>query len=346
MRSPSIAWVVVQFILGAHVAGQEATTAALTPLPQGDSGIASKYPGDAGIEKDAAVIFHEDFETCSKPADLNRTWNGGVFGEHSLRITEEPANVHGGKKALEIAMPQQTTPQSSGMQKVFKDEYDVVFLRFYSKFEKGFDYPLNTSCHNGADISAHYYTHGATPGQRADGHNKFLVAFEDEVGYRDKAPLPGPLNFYVYHPEQREPYGDHFFPSGRVMPFSPQLGNKGNFGKDFVVRPEVVPELDRWYCFEYMVKANTPGQRDGRIACWLDGKLLADLPNLRFRDVATLKIERIGIGIYMANNALRVNKKWYDDVVAATSYIGPLVTAKKAQTGPAGGSSKLPPFIP
>jgi hypothetical protein len=248
-----------------------------------------------------------------------------------MRITQEPAHINGGKKALEFVMPKQATPQSSGLQKVLKGEYDVLFVRFYSKFEKGFDYPQNVSCHNGADISAHYYTHGATPGQRADGRNKFLVAFEDEVGYRDKAPVPGPLNVYCYHPEQRDNYGDHFLPNGNVMPYSPQLGNKGNFGKDFVSRPNVVPELDRWYCFEFMVKANAPGQRDGRIAFWLDGKLIADFPNMRFRDVETLKMERIGIGLYMAKNELRENRKWYDDVVVATSYIGPLVVAKKAQ---------------
>ena len=64
------------------------------------------------------------------------------------------------------------------------------------------------------------------------------------------------------------------------------------------------------------------------IACWLDGKLIADFPNQRLRDVASLKIERIGLGIYMASNAIRENRKWYDDVVAATSYIGPRAMKK------------------
>jgi len=303
---------------------EEAAGAVLPPLPEGAAGIAAKYPGDVGIEKDPAILFADGFEDCANPADLRRKWSNS-FGEASMRITEEPANRHAGKKALEFAMPQQRTPQSSGMQKVFTDEHDVLFLRFYSKFEKGFDYPLKASCHNGVDISAHYYTNGATPGIRADGRNKFLVAFENEIGYRDKAPIPGPLNVYCYHPEQRSDYGDHFFPSGYVLPYSPQLGNKGTFGKDFVPRPDIVPKLDRWYCFECMVKANAPGQRDGRIVLWVDGKLTADFPNLRLRDVGTLKLERIGLGLYMADNALRVNKKWYDDVVAATSYIGPMV---------------------
>ena len=59
--------------------------------------------------------------------------------------------------------------------------------------------------------------------------------------------------------------------------------------------PEVIPVLGRWYSYELMVKANTPGQRDGRIAMWLDGKLIADFPNLRLRETSALKIDRFGL---------------------------------------------------
>jgi hypothetical protein len=55
-----------------------------------------------------------------------------------------------------------------------------------------------------------------------------------------------------------------------------------------------------------MVRANTPGQRDGRIACWLDGKLIADFPNLRLRDVATLKMDRAGLMLHIKSNTTRV----------------------------------------
>ena len=175
-------------------------------------------------------------------------------------------------------------------------------------------------------ISSGYYPGGqATPGKRADGRNKFLANFETEIGYRGEAPSPGPLNVYIYHPEQRTDYGDHFFSTGVVMPRS-QLPHP--FGPHFMSRPDVVPERGRWYCFEYMVAANTPGQRDGRIGCWVDGKLIADFPNLRLRDVDTLKIDRFGMGLYIGRPWVRENRKWYDDVVAATSYIGPQVAAR------------------
>ena len=186
------------------------------------------------------------------------------------------------------------------------------------------------SSHNGGTISSKY----CCPGVRADGYNKFFVSYE--AGREETATAnPGRLNIYIYHPEQRDIWGDHFFPTGRVVPFD---RTPGNLGSEFVARPDVIPELGRWYCYELMVKANTPGQRDGRIAMWLDGKLIADFPNLRLRETNSLKIDRFTIDLHVNSNTLAIARKWYDNVVASTSYIGPMVSnplpqALKAPTG-------------
>jgi hypothetical protein len=87
--------------------------------------------------------------------------------------------------------------------------------------------------------------------------------------------------------------------------------------------------LDHWYCNEYLVQANTPGIRDGRVAVWVDGKLVADFQNLRFRDIESLKIDHFGLSFHVKTNPKGVAKKWYDNVVAASSYIGPVVPAKE-----------------
>jgi aspartyl-tRNA(Asn)/glutamyl-tRNA(Gln) amidotransferase subunit B len=50
--------------------------------------------------------------------------------------------------------------------------------------------------------------------------------------------------------------------------------------------------------------------------------------NLRLRDTNTLRIERFGVSLHLGTNAIRANRKWYDDVVAATSYIGPLAAVR------------------
>jgi hypothetical protein len=154
----------------------------------------------------------------------------------------------------------------------------------------------------------------------ADGTNKWLVNLEN---WRSDASMPSPglTNVYVYHPEQRDLYGDHFFPTGLVMP---NTSIPYDFGPDFVPRDEFVPELQRWYCWELMVQANTPGERDGRIAAWIDGVLVADWQNLRLRDVPDLTIDRFGIGFHIGMNPNGETHKWYDNVVAAHAYIGPM----------------------
>ena len=91
--------------------------------------------------------------------------------------------------------------------------------------------------------------------------------------------------------------------------------------------------LGRWYCYEMMVKANTPGQRDGRIAFWLDGQLIADFPNLRLRETTALTIDRFTLDLHVHGNNLAVARKWYNNVVAATSYIGPMVSNGRLPAG-------------
>lgn len=324
-------WRIVAFLLlavASRASGQATASSALPRLPEGNAGIAAKYPGDVGIGRDPAVLFHDGFEEYAKPADLHRKWTVVAREEH-MRIAEEPENINHGKRAVEFTNPLQREGLTVALRRVMEHEQDAIFLRFYAKFEKGYDHPRGSS-HNGAIIAAHYYPGGkATPGIPADGRNKFLVNFETERG---KHPSPGPLNLYVYHPEQGGSFGDHIYSTGKVVPSIVRTPAPPpiSFGPLFVPRLDFIPELDRWYCYEVMVQANTPGRRDGRVAYWVDGKLMADFPNFRFRDVETLKIDVFGIELFLRPNIVRENKKWYDDVVTATSYIGPIFDPGKA----------------
>jgi len=281
-------------------------------------GIAQKYPGDKGIEGDPDVIFADDFESYGQPSDLWSRWDN-TFQEAQTRIATEAENVYSGKQAVEFTMPQQDQELSNAVQKILTTELDSIYLRWYSKFDKYND--VTGSSHNGGGASAHYFIgNQATPGIPADGTNKFLIEFEHWRG--DAATKsPGALNVYIYHPEQRDNYGDHFFPTGLVMP---NTSIPFDFGPDFEPQPDIIPDLDRFYCYELMLKANTPGQRDGRITLWLDGKQIADFGNLRMRDIASLKIDRFNLSFHAGANPAGVTRKYYDNVVAAKSYIGPM----------------------
>jgi hypothetical protein len=289
------------------------------PLPQGNTGIASRYPGDVGIAGDSAVIFADDFESYTSASGLPANWNGGVY--HDVRIATAAGKVFAGRQAVEFFLPQQSVEWSNTVARDLSksQELEVLFLRYYTKFDQLFD--VSGSCHNGGGMSAHYYTNGqASPGIPANGYNKFLAEFESWRGTAAET-SPGLLNVYIYHPEQRSQWGDHFYPNGEVMP---NTSLPGNFGSEFVSRPTIRCSLGQWYCCELMIKANTVGSRNGRIACWLDGVLIADFTNLRLRDADSLKINRFNLSLHAGLNPTRETWKWYDNVVAAKSYIGPV----------------------
>ncbi|MCK4283407.1 MAG: hypothetical protein KAX44_03745 [Candidatus Brocadiae bacterium] len=319
--------VAVPVLLAAAGHGWETATM-VSELPEGD-GLAAKYPGDRGIEDDPAVVFADDFET----ADLGRVPSGYHKGGNSkwdntwggCLITEQAEGVHSGKKAVEMTVVQTGSGPGGGLalEKFFEKGFDTLFLRYYAKFEKNTEL-YHGGAHNGGRIAA--VAPGApptSPGLRPDGSNQFILRL-DSWRTREEVPSPGYLVVYVYHMDQGGRWGDQFFPSGKVFPPDRQL-----FGDEFVPRPEFIPERDRWYCYEFMLQANTPGERDGRVAFWVDGKLVGDFPNIRFRNVATLKPDRVQIALYTQNRRVRKDvTMWYDDVVAATSYIGPQVPAE------------------
>jgi hypothetical protein len=302
-----------------------ATNAA--PIPGGSTGIASRYPGDVGIASDPNVIFADDFESYGGVSGLTSRWNE-AYHTSNIRIATESGNFFGGGKALEFTVRQTSKEVSNSAMKYVSPERDVLFLRYYAKFDERFN--VLGSSHNGSTISSRY----CCPGVPADGYNKFLISYEAWRG-QTVEPNPGKLNVYMYHPDQRDVWGDHFFPTGIVSPFTRV---PFDFGPDFVALPDVTPVLGRWYCYELMVKTNAPGQRNGRIALWLDGNLIADFPNLRIRETTALKIDRFTIGLHVKANTLGVAREWYDNVVAATSYIGPMASStsiplRKAPTG-------------
>ncbi len=286
---------------------------AITPLPSGNNGIASRYPGDIGIGADSSVIFCDDFESYNSVTDLPGKWSD-AYHTPNLRIVSGPENIFKGSRGLEFTVPQTSVEVSNTVEKKVSPGHDSLFLRYYAMFDSSFN--VLGSSHNGCSISSKL----CCPGEPANGSNKFTVSYE---AWREDTATknPGELNVYVYHPDQRSGYGDHFFPSGRVTPF----GNlPGNFGPNFIARKDIIPQPGRWYCYELMVKTNTPGKRDGRIAMWLDGKLIADFPNQQLRTTKELMIDKFTVDLHIKYNTLGIARKWIDNVVAATAYIGPL----------------------
>ena len=280
-------------------------------LPEGNAGIAARYPGDVGIRGAPGVVFADDFEGYSTTNQLTQNWSSYYQGANTSIVTGTGVN---GSKTVEFTLPVTGSEVSNALVKNLPMKQDTLFVRVYTKFAPGYH---QTDGHNGIRIAGNY----TGPGRRPNGLDFFLTLMENSIYYGEAR--PGYTNLYIYHPEQRDVWGDHWYSDGKVLPFD---ATPGNFGAGFVKRPNFIPLTDRWYSYELMVKLNTPGQRDGRVALWIDGVVVADFQNVRFRDVDTLKIDQIQLELHAKSNTSGADKKWYDNVVVATTYIGPIVS--------------------
>jgi hypothetical protein len=258
--------------------------------PEG-RGLAATYHGDKGIARDPAVIFADGFESDT------RVWDGDT--PHPTR-TREKAGVHAGAYAHEI----ETRPGQigGGLVKWFDPGYERVYARWYAKFDKGFD--QGPRGHIGASLGG-YADHAllGTSGRKPNGDDFFSAALE--VWNWHNLPPPGELAMYCYHLD--------------LLPDTPTE----TWGRSYVPAVRFTPEAGRWYCFEIMLKANHPGQADGEQAFWVDGKLLAHAEGIHWRSAADLKINGFWLYAFL-RGASQVNRVWYDDVVIANAYIGPM----------------------
>jgi hypothetical protein len=99
------------------------------------------------------------------------------------------------------------------------------------------------------------------------------------------------------------------------------LGNspKGNFPL------HNTNEAGRWVCIESRLKLNTPGQKDGYAALWVDGVLDAERKDLDLRGTYTGHgINAVFLEAYWNNGSPVDQYRWYDDFVVSTKPIGPL----------------------
>ena len=274
-------------------------------------GIASNYPGDVGIEKDPSVLFADNFETgeMKKWDDLREP----------IVLSEESPNS--GRWCVQ--MPMERGKNTGGdAKKWFMPGADKVYARFYVKFSADYQYNhhfvwlLANQRNNkwsafgkaGAKPNGTYYSTGMEP----------WFAW-------GKNPPPGEVNLYSYfldmEPDKKmdKYWGNAFFPSG------PDKGISASSNR-------VIPPLNRWQCWEFMIQANSaPDKPDGKQAMWVDGTLAGEFTGIRWRSDLDLKVNCLWLEHYGydAGDPTKQFWKesqsvWFDDVVVATEYIGPI----------------------
>lgn len=315
-----------------------------TPLPlRADEGIAARYPGDKGIENDPAVVSSESFEENSVEA-MCKGWESILDRPGMSFSTGVPAGS-AGKHSL--VMERHTGDGARLFRRIPNKSggygYDQIYARYYVKFDPACE-PLHHfgTCIGGNNPAVSWPLVNA--GYRSDGAKSFWSGIE---------PFGASWNwdFYTYWCEMRgsPPHGKTW---GNSFILDPTLKiEKGKWicveqmikmndvgdtngeqalwldgkpishlGKGF---PKGVWRMDRFQ--------PGPGREGVR---WVDGKDdkenytvpedKAVFEGFRWRTTKDLNVNFVWLYIYTEMPDGYLMKVSFDDVVVATSYIGPI----------------------
>jgi len=274
------------------------------------AGLAGKYPGDSGIASDPAVLFADNFESGDlKKWDQKR--GGAVMSE---------GRPNAGRWCVEMKM-ERGKNQGGDAVKWFMPGADRVYARCYVKFSA--DYQYN---HHFLTLLANQRTNKwsafGKAGLKPNG-TYYSTGMEPWFAW-GKNPSPGEVNLYTYYLDMEADrkmnkyWGNGFFPPG------PGKGQAASAKR-------VIPKLDQWQCWEFMIQANTGDKADGMQAMWLDGELVGEFTGIRWRDDMDLKVNAFWLQHYGYDEGdptkqywKQTQSVWFDDVVVAKEYIGPM----------------------
>lgn len=328
------------------------------PIPEGQTGLAAKYPGDLGIEKDPDVVFVEPFE--GSVDEILRHWDQAA-GREIMTPSEDVPPGSGRKQSLlltRVAGGTKGYQDGGNLYRQIKNDkggfgYDQLFFRFYMKFNRE-----HAPIHHygggfwGYNPPARWPMGGA--GIRPKGDQSWVTQVE-----------PGDFttwDFYSYWQEM-----------GGSPPKGQPWGNAFEVG----VPPRPV-EREKWICLELMVKMNDIGDSNGEQAYWLDGRLSRKgdqvtsyvgkgfpsagtwafgtfapgvnregvrwldskgervsigggkpFPGFVWRNVPELNINGLWLYRYMSHPEKGTSKVWWANLVVAKKYIGPISPAGK-----------------
>jgi hypothetical protein len=290
--------------------GQQEGRSVPTAFPEG-AGLAAKYPGDRGIEKDAAVLFADDFE-----AGRLDKWDER---RGDVTITDERPSA--GRRCVRMGMRRGENTGGHTI-KWFLPGADTVYARFYVRFSPDYQYDHHFVTLLANQRSNKWSAFGKA-GLSPDG-TYYSSGMEPWFAW-GKNPPPGEVNLYSYYldmePDRKmnKYWGNAFFPPG------PGKGSAAGTRR-------VIPPRDKWQCWEFMIRANSaPDGADGAQAMWIDGKLIGAFTGIRWRSDRDLKVNALWLQHYGYDEGdptkeywKKEQAVWFDNVVVATDYIGPM----------------------
>lgn len=271
-------------------------------------------PEELSLLKSAGeIFFQENFEL---PGSLQKWYNRIGEKAGATKVTIDPACAHSGNGVLHLSTSDQDGKSSAaGCGYWFHPGYDTVYFRRYIKFAE--DYDQGNLNHVGGSLYAvagdDKWAQMGKAGIRPEGDDRFGAAFEPWRDWK-RNEAPGAMMIYSYWMDMKQD-GDGNYWGNMLTPSKEK---------------RVVLKRNVWYCLEHMIKANTPGQADGEMAAWINGKLYIHLKGFRWRTSPEVMLKRIFLGLYV-HQSRQSNMVWYDDIALSTGYIGPIENNKKLE---------------
>ena len=316
--------------------------------------ISQRYIHDLNIINDAAVLFHENFET-----GWGR-WDAPSKDTQYLHMENNSSIAHSGTGFLRSTVTKSHLESepfiSSSTTKTLDTPVDRIYWRFYARMKGIAPNPHHWVRMSAGDDS--YYSSGLA-NTVPSGDKGFW--FDFDITNNDI------FNFYNYWYKMR---------SGRCNDGTAIPGCEGDqgvtyfYGNSFIPPNQTSYKHDEWICIEIMGKTNDLNTYNGELAFWINGKLIENyrtgnpigtwlratfhtngckyfactepmpFEGFDFRSNENVKFKRFFLDAYyqldtflakksaLENKGLVVSNEqtiYYDDVVVATERIGCMV---------------------
>ncbi len=268
-------------------------------------GLAARYPGDKGISEDQNVIFATGFESPKWAEEWTQTAPRAAL-DVTASDPERKFEALDGKALSALIAKGASTGLNTlyKFQKKIGSEPEKIYFRYYLRLADDWNQTVQ-----GGKLPGISGTYGVAGwgGRKSDGNNGWSARGKFNLTIPADNPLAGmtPIGTYCYHADMAGFYGTNWI-----------------WSKDY----RGFLEKNRWYCIEQHLKLNTPGEKDGIIRAWIDGRPAFEKTDIRFRHVDKPKIEQIWMNVYHGGTKRSPYDQHVciDKVVVARKYIGPM----------------------
>lgn len=311
--------------------------------PEPGAGIASRYAHDRGIGEDPAVIFNEDFEQASLER-IGLRWDT-VRNVEVMSLSSDIPSGSGGKQSL--LMSQLAEKGTGGdLYRQLGDGYDKLYTRMYVKFADDCE-PVHHfgTCVGGNNPATRWPSVRA--GQPTKGDESFWLGVEP-FGSRWQ------WDYYAYwcdmrgSPPRGQTWGNSFIHDDTLkvrrgqwtcIEVMVRINDVGDTNGELAlwIDGRQVSHLGKGFPRgKWVFDKFLPGQ-EGDGVRW--NQTTGDreyfktsaggdpFEGFRFRTAEPLQVNFLWLYLYITKGTRgHANRVWFDDVVLATEYIGPLQT--------------------